>query len=156
MAHMYVHHIGITIQFLLPTLLPFSWAGWLSFTRSVRYSYFAMQQLKASSSTANFVQTTFNGTYSSYISFPIIPTVAIAYHPNSSCSFCSSHSTNKYNSSSVAKNDRVITVTTVFLDSIIPTVLWPLLLNNEYNPNVGYGCCMDMDMLHGQGHVALV
>jgi hypothetical protein len=38
MAHMYVHHISITIHFLFPTLLPFSWAGWLSSTRSVRYT----------------------------------------------------------------------------------------------------------------------
>jgi hypothetical protein len=38
MAHMYVHHISITIHFLLPTLLPFSWAGWLSSTCSVRYN----------------------------------------------------------------------------------------------------------------------
>ncbi len=36
MAHMYVHHISITIHFLLSTLLPFSWAGWLSSTCSVR------------------------------------------------------------------------------------------------------------------------
>jgi hypothetical protein len=36
---MYVHHISITIHFLLSILLPFSWAGWLSSTRSVRYTY---------------------------------------------------------------------------------------------------------------------
>jgi hypothetical protein len=39
MAHMYIQHINTAIHILLFTLLPFSWAGWLSFTSSVRYSW---------------------------------------------------------------------------------------------------------------------
>jgi hypothetical protein len=35
---MYIQHISITIHILLPTTLPFSWAGWLSSTPSVRYN----------------------------------------------------------------------------------------------------------------------
>jgi hypothetical protein len=43
MAHMYVHHISITIHFILPTLLQFSWAGWVSSTRSVHYKRYLLE-----------------------------------------------------------------------------------------------------------------
>ncbi len=38
MAHTYIYHTSITIHFLLSIHLPSSWAGWLSSTRSVRYT----------------------------------------------------------------------------------------------------------------------